>query len=88
MLNQEQILGYVCCRAVYHKHFEFPAKKNQTTSQTSGARAGINLKSVDTKATTAVTDSSHPMIFMYYYYYQHPFYYQYHYMATKANCNN
>ena len=66
---------------------KFPAKKNQTTSQTSGARAGINLKSVDTTATTAmnVTDSSHPMIFMYYYYYQHPFYNQYHYMATKAS---
>ena len=92
MLKQEQILGYVCCRAVYHKHLEIPSKKKkkQTASQTSGARAGINLKSVDTTATTAmnVTDSSHPMIFMYYYYYQHPFYHQYHYMATKANCNN
>ena len=88
MLHQE--LGYVCCRAVYHKHFEIPSRKNQTASQTSGARAGINLKSVDTTATKAMnaTDSSHPMIFMYYYYYQHPFYHQYHYMATNANCNN
>ena len=76
MLNQEEIQGYVSCRAVYQKYFEIPSEKNQTALQTSWTTA-MN-----------VTDSSHPMIFMCYYYYQHPFYHQYHYMATNANCNN
>ena len=29
MLNQEQILGYVSCRAVYQKYFEIPRKKKR-----------------------------------------------------------
>ena len=90
LLNLSNDRAVVAFYPYFHSFFRnFQQKK--TNGITNFKRQNRNKpQKCDTKATTAmnVTDSTHPTIFMCYYYYQHPFYHQYHYMATNVNYYN